>query len=293
MTGLYGIMFYTLFQYISTYNISIALCSGIMWGIGMIFMTLAFNYVGIGLVFTISISIACVIGSIIPSLIHYDLIDLIYTFYGRCMFFGLLLFILSVCVSCMASVCRANEEKSASISTYSTKGVCFAIIGGLGSAFQGAGYIVTNHIIIKKPVIEALPIYIGSNIMWVIIFLGASVPYVLYFSYQTVKNNSFAKSAGFMCDIKNYIVLLCMGLLFFICLVVYSYGSNMNHGIPPTIGWIIFMSSIVLTANIGGIYQQEWVNCSRRSRYLHYTSICLVIIAIAVLSISHTMGVPN
>jgi L-rhamnose-H+ transport protein len=75
-------------------------------------------------------------------------------------------------------------------------------------------------------------------------------------------------------------------------MAVFWFGSTLLYGIAstklgelgPVVGWPLFMSLIVITASLLGIFTGEWVSTGRRPLRVQMTGVTILVIAVVVLS---------
>ena len=265
-----------------------ALVGGAVFGFGMLFFANAFKYIGIGLNFVVNISIGTAGAALVPILWHPEIIV---STYSIIQLIGIIFFIFAVVLGAKAGDIRSktqgNSETRSVQKRYLFLGVCFAILGGIGSACQGISYTYSNPIIssIAMSKFHASPISAGL-ISWGIIFTASTIPYAIYFSIQNIKNGSFkyykAKGTG-----HYWLYIIYMGIASWGSLIIFSKASaDIGGDLAPTIAWPIFMVFIVLTSNFWGIIFKEWKNAHRKAFIFLALSLVLYVGAIVTFSYS-------
>jgi L-rhamnose-H+ transport protein len=75
-----------------------------------------------------------------------------------------------------------------------------------------------------------------------------------------------------------------MGLLWYGSILLYSLSANRLGTLGPSIGWPLFLSSIVLVSTVIGVLTGEWVPSLKGPFRTLLAGLVLLIAAIAVLS---------
>ena len=238
--------------------ILVPLIGGAIWGIGMVFFTLALRYIGIGVAFMINIGLATALGTLLPLLLlsykpTSDEFQILIAL-------GIILFIIGVVLSGQAAKNR-DKTKKLSKENHESKallGIVLTVLAGLSSAIQGTSfaYSVQGYLKLDQSSHSSLLL---TSIPWLWLFIGAFIPYVLYFIYVNKKHKSISTSnKKIKVDIKSHLSIMLMGILFFECVIFYSKATLILGNLGPVIAWPIYMVFIVLTANFWSFKYHEW-----------------------------------
>ena len=281
------------FQYIPGKVILFAILGGLIFGIGMVFFSLAFKFIGIGINFVINISMGTAGAALIPLLWQKDLI---LSVYGLLQCVGIMIFVFAVLLSIVAASNRdknnikdADKKENTKLS-YLFIGVTFSIMAGVGSICQGVSYAYANPVISELATQQGIDNLSASIATWIIVFTAASVPYSLYFVFLCCKKktlNIIFKSSYF----KEYLFLfLIMGFCYWGSIVIFSRASSLIGGkFAPTIAWPLFMVFIILSSNFWGWICGEWKNAGSKAIVKIWFSILLFVLAIIVFSCSASL----
>ena len=63
---------------------------------------------------------------------------------------------------------------------------------------------------------------------------------------------------------RNLVLGSLMGLLWIGGVYFYSIGASKLGGWGVVVGWVLFMSSLILVGNLWGIFKGEWKGCASR-----------------------------
>ena len=121
------------------------------------------------------------------------------------------------------------------------------------------------------------------NTLWLPIFLFGFVPTLVYCIYLFVRNGSwraFAQPA----TVPNWFIGMLMGLLFVTGLSLYGIGSLRLGTMGPVLGFPVYTSAMVLSANTAGFLTGEWRESPRSAYIYEILGILLLIGSIVVIA---------
>jgi L-rhamnose-H+ transport protein len=264
----------------------IPLIGGAIWGAGMICMSLAFRYVGIGVVFVVNIGLGTAGGTLIPLIFLHP--EKIGTTFSYLVFAGVLLFIAGVIYAAKAASER-DKYKNSTISEGQKNaviGVILSILAGISSAIQGSAFAIGASGLLQNELLTGYNPLLISTIPWLVIFIGGFITYMLYFLAVNIKKGNFTKPNKEKIGLKNYICIILMGILFFICVIFYSKSTLMLGDLGRVVGWPIYMCFIVLISNFWGFKFGEWKGAGKVAGKRIALAITCLIVAVVVLSIA-------
>lgn len=264
----------------------VSITGGVLFGIGMVFFTIALRFIGIGIAFLLNISFGTLFGSLVPVFILAP--QKLFTLFGLVDFIALLLFLVSVTCSSRAAALR---EKSATNplrpQTQTARwllGLVMGIASGLFCAAQGAAFGLC------VPIVQATAqqVHILQDplmVIWVVIFGSAFVPYFLFYVGRgrvTLKGLWFAETLQIY---RKTHVLVLMGILYYSTLVIYSFAVNTMGHYGNVIGWPLLMSAIIITSNFWSWRRGEWNQAPERAVGLMRLSIGVMVLAVVFLGV--------
>jgi L-rhamnose-H+ transport protein len=86
---------------------------------------------------------------------------------------------------------------------------------------------------------------------------------------------------------KNILFSALAGTTWFLQFFFYGMGeSKMGNGVSS---WILHMSTIILTANMWGIYRKEWSGVSRKTKTTITVGIAVIIASVFLMGIENSM----
>lgn len=262
---------------------------GLFFGIGQLFFSLAFKFIGMGINFVLNISIGTALTALaglaqVPSLI--------FTQYGMLQISGILAFFVAVIFGALASASKSKSRldvqpiKMIQNRSYMIIGISLSLMAGIGSACQGSSYVISN------PTVSGIAKSLGystlsANLLsWIIIFTAAAIPSTVYFLFLMFKNKTL-KNLGSSKTLIYYPYIIIMSTLYWFSVVLFTSASIIIGGaLAPTITWPLFMVFIILTSNLWSFIYGEWKNATVNSIIKIWASIIIFICAISLFSYS-------
>ena len=174
------------------------------------------------------------------------------------------------------SVITANKFKY-------RKGVILSFIAGIFSSMLNFAFEAGNTLR-EQALLQFGTTSVQSNaLVWLIALSGGCIPFIIYCVYLLSKNSSWNKFTGIGWA-RNFILALLMGLLFFSSVMCYGWAASSLGKVGSTIGWIIFMSGALLTANLWGLFLGEWEGASNKAKTSMFIGSLLLILTIVLVS---------
>jgi L-rhamnose-H+ transport protein len=242
---------------------------GLFWGIGGLSYGLGVRYLGMSLGNSVVLGFCAAFGAIVPS-IYYNInptegkisfTDMLASTGGQLVLIGVVVCLVGIALSGRAGMMKekelSEEEQKASVAEFSmVKGLIIAILSGILSSFFNFG------IEAGKPLAEAAvaagfnPLY-QNNVTFVVILWGGLTTNLIWTTILSIKNRSYGDFTNKSTPIsKNVLFSALAGTTWFLQFFFYGMGeSKLGNGASS---WILHMSTIILTANMWGIYRNEW-----------------------------------
>jgi hypothetical protein len=88
---------------------------------------------------------------------------------------------------------------------------------------------------------------------------------------------------------RNLVLGSLMGLLWIGGVYLYSVGATLLGSWGVVVGWVLFMSSVILTGNLWGIFKGEWKGANAAARTLLNRGLGVLIVAIVIVAYSNTL----
>lgn len=277
---------------------SITFLMGLLWGIGGLTYGLGVRYLGMSLGSSVVLGFCSAFGALVPP-IYYGLNPTPgKTTFGQMLDSSggqLVLLGVGVCLVGIALLGRAGmlkeadlseAEQQASVKEFSlVKGLVIAIFSGILSSFFNFG------IEAGKPMAEAAvqlgnnPLF-QNNVTYVVLLWGGLTTNLIWCLYLNARNHTFGDYTNTKTPIgRNVLLSGLAGTMWFLQFFFYGMGeSKLGNGASS---WIVHMATIILTANLWGLYLREWSGVSARTARTFAAGISLILISIVLVGIGN------
>lgn len=273
---------------------------GLLWGVGGLSYGLGVRYLGMSLGNSVVLGFCAAFGAIVPS-IYYNInptegkisfTDMLGTSGGQLVLFGVFVCLAGIAISGKAGMMKegelSQEEQKKSIAEFSlVKGLIIAVLSGILSSFFNFG------IEAGKPLADAAvaagfnPLY-QNNVTFVVILWGGITTNLIWTTILSLKNKSYGDFVNKSTPItKNILFSALAGTTWFLQFFFYGMGeSKLGNGASS---WILHMSTIILTANMWGIYRREWKGVATRTKWTITAGIIGILLSVVLVGIGNSM----
>jgi L-rhamnose-H+ transport protein len=273
---------------------------GVLWGIGGLTYGLGVRYLGMSLGNSVVLGFCSAFGALVPS-IYYNFnpvsgkttfTDMLSSSGGQLVLLGVLVCIIGIAISGKAGVMKerelTDEQKTSSVAEFSmTKGLIIAIVSGILSSFFNFG------IEAGKPMAEAAvtqgfnPLF-QNNVTYVVLLWGGLTTNFIWCMYLNTSNKTFSDYTNPKSPLSsNYLFSAIAGTMWFLQFFFYGMGeSKLGNGASS---WILHMSTIILTANLWGLYLKEWKGVSSRTFRTFAVGIAIILLSIVIVGIGNSL----
>jgi L-rhamnose-H+ transport protein len=265
---------------------------GMAYGIGGTAFGIAIRYVGFSLTYAIAVGISCVLGTLLPPLVHGTLSDVLKSNGAAYLISGVAMGALGIALCGIAGRYKERDiEKSQNNKTgFSlTKGLPLCFLAGILSALYGFSLDQ------GQPVADVAAKYGAGNFQGNVVYIfsntGAFVTTLLYCLYLHTKEKTFGQytSSGGRGLTLNYLMSLLTGLLWYGQFFFYGLG-HVRMGNYKFTSWAIHMIMLVLLSSLTGLMMKEWKNCSTKTMRLLLTALIVLVIAVLMLTYGNYLG---
>ena len=273
---------------------------GLLWGVGGLSYGLGIRYLGMSLGNSVVLGFCAAFGGIVPS-IYYNInptegkisfTDMMATSSGQLVLLGVLVCLIGIAISGKAGMMKeselSDEEKKKTIAEFNLyKGLAIAVLSGILSSFFNFG------IEAGKPLADAAveagynPLY-QNNVTFVVILWGGLTTNLIWTTILSVKNKSYTDFTNKSTPIaKNIMFSALAGGIWFLQFFFYGMGeSKLGNGASS---WILHMSTIILTANMWGIYRKEWKGVAAKTKWTIAIGIVVILLSVVLVGIGNSM----
>ena len=287
--------------------LSITFLMGLMWGIGGLTYGLGVRYLGMSLGNSVVLGFCAAFGAIVPS-IYYSInptvgkvsfTDMLASPGGKLVLLGVVVCLIGIAISGKAGMMKENElsedQQKASVSEFSlVKGLIIAVISGILSSFFNFGIEAGKPMaLVANEAWKTLNPNSGeflfqNNVTFVVILWGGLTTNLIWTTILSLKNKSYGDFTNRATPIaKNLLFSALAGTTWFMQFFFYGMGeSKLGNGASS---WILHMSTIILTANMWGIYRNEWKGVASKTKWTIITGISVIILSVFLVGIGNSM----
>jgi L-rhamnose-H+ transport protein len=273
---------------------------GLLWGVGGLSYGLGVRYLGMSLGNSVVLGFCAAFGAIVPS-IYYNInpaegkisfTDMMATSGGQLVLLGVLVCLFGIALSGKAGMMKeselSEEEQKKSVPEFSlVKGLIIAVLSGILSSFFNFG------IEAGKPMADAAvaagfnPLF-QNNVAFVVILWGGLSTNLIWTTILSLKNKSYVDFTNKNTPIaKNVMFAALAGTTWFLQFFFYGMGeSKLGNGASS---WILHMSTIILTANMWGIYRKEWAGVAPKTKWTITAGIAVILLSVVLVGIGNSM----
>ncbi|MCD4770514.1 MAG: L-rhamnose/proton symporter RhaT [Bacteroidales bacterium] len=273
---------------------------GLLWGIGGLSYGLGVRYLGMSLGNSVVLGFCAAFGAIVPS-VYYNInpaegkisfTDMLGTTGGQLVLLGVFVCLAGIAISGKAGMMKetelSEEEQKKSVAEFSlVKGLIIAVLSGILSSFFNFG------IEAGKPLAEAAveagynPLY-QNNVTFVVILWGGLTTNFIWTTILSIKNRSYRDFVNRSSPIaKNVLFSALAGTTWFLQFFFYGMGeSKLGNGASS---WILHMSTIIITANMWGIYRREWKGVASKTKWTITVGIIVILLSVVIVGIGNSM----
>ena len=255
---------------------------GAGWGVAQVFFGLAVDMIGITLAFSIVLGTSAALGSLIPMLLlHQDHFNSAagYAVLGAD---ALVLFGVALCAAA-GTMRERTKTQSISSGKRTSRGLLLAILCGFGASFMNFG------IAFGTPLTQTARSFGANgssaiNAIWLPLMLAGAVPNVLYCVWLMKRNRSVHM---YRIGQSHWLLAAIMAIFWFGSTVLYGLGAGQLGAWGPVLGWPLFMSLIVITATILGMFAGEWKSSGLLPLRIQWIGVTVLVLAISILACSN------
>ena len=255
---------------------------GASWGVSLVFFGLALTRLGLAITFAVCLGTSAAVGALTPLIAQHS--DLVMTRQGGLIILGVLVIILGVALCGLAGKHREAALQQASTNTRQGfwGGYLLAFVSGilgsmlnLGLAFGGS--------IQRSAQQNGASLAMMSNAVWLPCLYAGFLPGVVYCCFLMRKKKNFS-TLGLTCTWYYWLTSASMGLLWFGSIILYSISTIKLGDLGTSIGWPLFLASIVVASTVFGALTGEWAKTGTRPIRTMIAGVGLLVLAIAILS---------
>lgn len=253
----------------------VGLC-GLCWGLGNVLYGLGVMTVGIALGAALILGVTAALGSLVPLAVQHP--QDLFSRAGLLTVLGVAVMLAGVAVCALAGKDRDRRQNQPG-SFF--RGFLICVASGVLSAFLNFGFIFGAEIVghaREAGNSPATAVYPVLALLLTCGFCGNAVHSLLLLKKnQTWNRFRLAGARG------HWWLAALMGLLLFGGYVLYGNGVARLGTLGPSVGWSLFLSMFVITANLAGILTGEWRGAGARAMRTMLSGSLILVIAVVIL----------
>jgi L-rhamnose-H+ transport protein len=254
---------------------------GAGWGVSLVFFGLALTRIGLAMTFAICLGTSAGVGALTPLISQHS--DQIMTKQGALILFGVVIILVGVGLCGLAGHRReaAAQAKSTILRRGVLGGFFLAFISGILGSMLNLGLAVGGSIQ-RAAHDHGASLAMMSNPVWLPCLYAGFVPGVIYCLYLMRKNGNLS-SLKLPGTWYYWFASASMGFLWFGSIILYSISTVKLGDLGTSIGWPLFMASIVIVSSILGVVTGEWENTGKQPIRIMITGVVCLVLAMAIL----------
>lgn len=273
---------------------------GLLWGVGGLSYGLGIRYLGMSLGNSVVLGFCAAFGALVPP-IYYNLVptegkitftEMLASTGGQIVLLGVAVCILGIAVCGKAGMLKEKQlsdaEKKKSVAEFNlVKGLLVAILSGILSAFFNFG-IESGKPLAEAAVASGHDALFANNVTFVVILWGGLTTNIFWTTMLSIKNKSYSDFTNSDSPItKNIIFASLAGFIWFLQFFFFGMGeSKLGNGASS---WILHMSTIILTANLWGIYRKEWKGVAKKTKVTIVSGIAIILLSVVLVGIGNSI----
>jgi L-rhamnose-H+ transport protein len=233
--------------------------------------------------FAIILGMTSCLGSLIPMMVLHP--AELNTPNGHVLLCGLAVVLVGIVICARAGALRDRDQKAASPTGAKgafAAGFLICIASGILSPMLNIGFSFGEPIQ-KAALAHGAVLGMDANSIWVPGLAGGFLINAGYSIYLLCKNKTWRLFTAGGTTPWHWIGSALMGTLWFGGMSIYGIGTAMMGPLGKVVGWPVFMSVVIVTANVNGLLSGEWKGAKRSSLALAWGGIALLVLAIIVV----------
>ncbi len=275
---------------------------GVLWGIGGLTYGLSVRYLGMSLGNSVVLSFCSAFGALVPAIYYAfvptagktSIVQMFQNTGGQIVLLGVLVCLVGIAMTGKAGMMKENElseeQKTASTAEFNlVKGLTIAVISGILSSFFNFGIEGGKPMAEQAVANGANPLF-QNNVTYIVLLWGGLTTNLVWCALLMFRNKTFGDY--FKKDVpggRNALFSALAGTLWFLQFFFYGMGeSKLGNGASS---WILHMATIILTANVWGLWLKEWQGVSSKTFRTFLVGLGLIMASIFLVGIGNS--IPN
>jgi L-rhamnose-H+ transport protein len=254
--------------------LALVLMSGAAWGVSQVLFGLGVSRTGVALGFAVIVGLAAATGSVVPLLFN---TDSGVSGYALAASIGIVLAGVGLCS--YAGSRKQPDEGSASSGFWT--GMLFCAGAGIGGSMINIG-MVFGAPLAETAAVRGAPSPHETNAIWLPLMVAGFGATSVYCVRLLNRNGTWSRFRRH----GHWLLATAMAVCWFGSVELYGIAAASLGSYGPVLGWPMFLSSSIITANVWGLATGEWAQAAARARRLMFTGVGVLVAAIFVLGFS-------
>ena len=299
--------FGTIIQATSVSVLAIVFLMGLIWGIGGLTYGLGIRYLGMSLGNSVMLGFCSAFGALVPPIYYsfahtagkISFTHMLTNPGGQMVLFGVFVCLAGIAISGKAGMMKEKEISpelsKESVKEFSLiKGLIIAVISGILSSFFNFGIEAGKPMaIVANEAWKALNPNDGeflyqNNVTFVVLLWGGLTTNFIWTMILNFRNRTYGDYTNKKTPLaNNYFFAALAGTVWFAQFFFYGMGeSKLGNGASS---WILHMSTIILTANMWGLYNREWRGVSKKTFRTIVIGISVILLSVFIVGIGNSI----
>lgn len=280
--------------------LAITYVMGLVWGIGGLTYGLGVRYLGMSLGNSVILGFCSAFGALVPAIFYnfvptdgkVSLAHMLSNPGGQLVLLGVVMCLTGIAISGKAGMMKEKElspeASKASVEEFSlVKGLIIAVISGILSAFFNYG-IEAGKPMAEEAVKAGFNPLFQNNVTFVVVLWGGLTTNFIWCLILNYRNKTYGNYTDKKTPlVNNYFFSALAGTTWFLQFFFYGMGeSKLGNGASS---WILHMSTIILTANMWGLYNREWKGVSRKTFRTFVIGIGTILLSVLIVGIGNSL----
>jgi L-rhamnose-H+ transport protein len=292
---------------------------GALWGVGGLTFGLTMRYLGMSLGMALALGFCAAFGTVVPPVFEGNFDELVGDWSGLLTLMGTAVCLAGIAVCGKAGMTKErelpDEAKKATIEEFNfSKGIWLAVFAGVLSACMAFGIAAGEPIAERVDQVmaeqataaadqtdlppaqiaddetditgEAKPHknFWRTNPVYIVIFAGGFTTNFLWCLFLNLRNRTSGDYVRVRQTpmLRNYLFSASAGTIWYFQFFFYGMGTT-RMGQYDFSSWTIHMAFIIVFSNMWGLILREWLGTSKRTHYLIFTGISVLILSTLVV----------
>jgi L-rhamnose-H+ transport protein len=267
---------------VSTGTLLAMVLFGASWGVSLVFFGLALTRLGLAITFAVCLGTSAAVGALTPLIAQHA--DSIMTRQGKLIILGIVVIIIGVALCGVAGRIRetALQKQSTDVRKGFLGGFLLAFISGIMGSMLNLG-LAFGGSIQRAAQQHGASQAMMSNAVWLPCLYAGFLPGAIY-CYILMRKKRNVSDLRLPGTWYYWLVGATMGFLWYGSIVLYSISTVKLGDLGTSIGWPLFLASIVVASTIFGVLTGEWARTGTRPIRTMVAGVSFLVLAIAILS---------